>query len=47
LSHIGARLTPDQLTWRILNGGRNMPPYGTVLTPDEVNALVSFLDGLH
>jgi len=47
LTQIGGRLSPDQLTWRILNGGRNMPAYGATLTPDETNALVAFLDGLH
>jgi ubiquinol-cytochrome c reductase cytochrome b subunit len=46
LTRIGARLAPDQLTWRILNGGRNMPAYGATLTPDETNALVGFLAGL-
>jgi len=43
LTQVGARLTPDELTWRILNGGRNMPAYGTALTPEEVSALVEFL----
>jgi ubiquinol-cytochrome c reductase cytochrome b subunit len=43
LTQVGARLTPEELTWRILNGGRNMPAYGTALTPDEVSALVEFL----
>jgi ubiquinol-cytochrome c reductase cytochrome b subunit len=43
LSHVGGRLTTDQLTWRILNGGRNMPAYGTTLTPQETAALVEFL----
>ena len=43
LSQVGQRLSQDQLTWRILNGGRNMPSYSTVLTPEEVSALVSFL----
>jgi len=43
LTEVGARLTPDQLTWRILNGGHNMPAYGTILTPNEVSALVAFL----
>jgi len=46
LTTVGARLSPDQLTWRILNGGHNMPAYGTTLTPQEVTALVAFLDGL-
>ena len=43
LSSIGTQLSSDQLTWRILNGGRNMPAYGTTLTPDELNDLVAFL----
>jgi ubiquinol-cytochrome c reductase cytochrome b subunit len=40
---VGARLNTDELTWRILNGGRNMPAYGSTLTPDEISALVEFL----
>jgi ubiquinol-cytochrome c reductase cytochrome b subunit len=43
LSHVGGRLTSDQLTWRILNGGHNMPAYGSTLTPQETTALVEFL----
>jgi ubiquinol-cytochrome c reductase cytochrome b subunit len=43
LSTVGDRLTRDQLAWRILNGGRNMPAYGQTLAPDELNALVAFL----
>jgi ubiquinol-cytochrome c reductase cytochrome b subunit len=43
LTLVGSRLTPDQLTWRILNGGYNMPAYGTKLQPNEVDALVAFL----
>jgi ubiquinol-cytochrome c reductase cytochrome b subunit len=46
LTRVGLRLAPDQLTWRILNGGRNMPAYGTTLTPAEVSALVEFLADL-
>jgi ubiquinol-cytochrome c reductase cytochrome b subunit len=46
LSRVGARLGHDQLTWRILNGGRNMPAYATTLTPGEVDALVQYLAGL-
>lgn len=46
LSDAGARLTPEQLTWRILYGGNNMPAYGTNLAPDEVEALVAFLGSL-
>jgi ubiquinol-cytochrome c reductase cytochrome b subunit len=43
LTSVGARLSTDQLTWRILNGGRNMPAYGTTLSPQETAALVEFL----
>ena len=43
LTHIGSQLSPDELTWRILNGGRNMPAYGTTLSPAETAALVEFL----
>ena len=43
LTRVGGRLTADELTWRILNGGRNMPAYGATLTPQESTALVEFL----
>ena len=43
LTHVGGRLSGDELTWRILNGGRNMPAYGTTLTPQDTAALVEFL----
>jgi ubiquinol-cytochrome c reductase cytochrome b subunit len=43
LTLVGDRLTSDQLTWRILYGGNNMPAYGQTLTPDELNELVTFL----
>jgi len=47
LTTVGSRLSRDQLTWRILYGGNNMPAYGTVLRPDELTALVEFLAVLH
>lgn len=43
LSEVGSRLTNEQLTIRILNGGNNMPAYASILKPDEVDALVTFL----
>jgi ubiquinol-cytochrome c reductase cytochrome b subunit len=43
LTQVGARLTGNDLTTRILNGGRNMPAYGTILSPQDVSALVEFL----
>ncbi len=45
LTTVGDRDSVDQLTTRILNGGHNMPAYGQTLSPDEVNALVTFLSG--
>jgi ubiquinol-cytochrome c reductase cytochrome b subunit len=43
LTRVGTRLSTDELTWRILNGGRNMPAYGSSLTPQDVSTLVGFL----
>ncbi|MGA7672272.1 MAG: cytochrome b N-terminal domain-containing protein [Nitrolancea sp.] len=45
LTHVGSRLDSDQLTWRILNGGHNMPAYNSILNPNEVTQLVAFLQG--
>jgi ubiquinol-cytochrome c reductase cytochrome b subunit len=45
LTRVGSRLSNDELTWRILSGGGNMPAYGTILTPQEAGALVEFLAG--
>ena len=45
LTQVGKRLSTDELTWRILNGGRNMPAYGATLTPQDTAALVEFLSG--
>lgn len=47
LTTVGDRLSTNQLTTRILNGGHNMPAYGQTLAPDDLNALVTFLSGLH
>jgi ubiquinol-cytochrome c reductase cytochrome b subunit len=43
LSNIGNRLTPEDMTVRILNGGTNMPAFASILTPQQVNDLVAFL----
>jgi ubiquinol-cytochrome c reductase cytochrome b subunit len=43
LTRAGARLGRSDLTTRILNGGTNMPGYGASLRPDELSALVDFL----
>jgi ubiquinol-cytochrome c reductase cytochrome b subunit len=46
LTNVGTRLSPDQMTWRILNGGHNMPAYGSTLSPEETSSLVAFLGTL-
>ena len=43
LTYIGDRLSADQLTWRIMNGGLNMPGFGGTLTNKELSDLVIFL----
>lgn len=43
LTNAGDRLSREQITTSILNGRRNMPAYGNTLTPDQLEALVAFL----
>jgi len=43
LTNVGNRLSPNELTWRIMNGGLNMPAFGGILTSDELSSLVAFL----
>jgi ubiquinol-cytochrome c reductase cytochrome b subunit len=43
LSHIGGLLTPDEMTIRISNGGKNMPAFASTLSPAELDLLVQFL----
>ena len=43
LTTVGRRLNTDELTWRIANGGNNMPAFGAALQSDELDALVAFL----
>jgi ubiquinol-cytochrome c reductase cytochrome b subunit len=47
LSDVAARMSPDQITARITNGGPNMPAYARVLTPGETRAIVAFLNTRH
>ena len=43
LSRIGSKLTTDELTIRIINGGTNMPAFAGNVSPQELSDLVAFL----
>jgi ubiquinol-cytochrome c reductase cytochrome b subunit len=47
LDSVAVRLTQDQLTRQVIQGGGNMPAYGKNLSPAETTALVAFLETLH
>ncbi|HEV2280173.1 MAG TPA: cytochrome b N-terminal domain-containing protein [Acidobacteriaceae bacterium] len=47
LDDIATRMTPDELRFKVVTGGGNMPAYGHNLSPAEIEALISFLDTLH
>jgi ubiquinol-cytochrome c reductase cytochrome b subunit len=44
LTYIADKLTRDNLVIRIVNGGTNMPAFGSSLKPEELDALVAFLE---
>ena len=44
LTSVAARLDQAQITLRILNGAHNMPAFASALKPEELKALVTFLD---
>jgi len=46
LDGVATRLTGDQLVRQVIQGGGNMPAYGKNLTPQEVTALVAFMQTL-
>jgi ubiquinol-cytochrome c reductase cytochrome b subunit len=43
LTDVGSRLTKDQITIKIVNGGGNMPSFGGTLTSHDLNDLADFL----
>jgi len=43
LTSVARRLNKEELTIRIVNGGGNMPAYGSILSSRDLDALVSFL----
>ncbi|MGA7523598.1 MAG: cytochrome b N-terminal domain-containing protein [Acidobacteriaceae bacterium] len=47
LDDVATRMTPNQLRFKVVTGGGNMPAYGKNLTPPEIESLVSFLETLH
>jgi ubiquinol-cytochrome c reductase cytochrome b subunit len=44
LTYIGDKLTRDNIVIRIVNGGGNMPTFGSSLKPQEIDDLVAFLE---
>lgn len=47
LDAVATRMTLDQMRYKVVTGGGNMPAYGKNLSPPEIEALVSFLETLH
>ncbi len=47
LGDVATRLTSDQLTRQVLQGGGNMPAYGKHLSPAQTTALVAFMRTLY
>jgi ubiquinol-cytochrome c reductase cytochrome b subunit len=43
LTLVADHLTTQQMEWRILNGGHNMPAFAGILKPEETNDLLTFL----
>ena len=43
LTEVGERLSPDEMTIRIVNGGYNMPAFGGSLSNEELDDIVAFL----
>jgi ubiquinol-cytochrome c reductase cytochrome b subunit len=47
LDDVASRMTEDQLIRQVVQGGGNMPAFGSNLSAPEVTALVKFLQTLH
>jgi ubiquinol-cytochrome c reductase cytochrome b subunit len=43
LTYVADHLTTQQMEWRILNGGHNMPSFAGILHPGEVDDILTFL----
>ncbi|MDG0792905.1 cytochrome c [Cohnella ginsengisoli] len=43
LTNVGARLSADEISTRIHNGGGGMPAFKGTLTDDQINTLVNWL----
>jgi ubiquinol-cytochrome c reductase cytochrome b subunit len=46
LTSIGNKMTQGQLTTQIASGGGGMPAYAGIISPAELNSLVTFLSSL-
>jgi ubiquinol-cytochrome c reductase cytochrome b subunit len=44
LTNVGSLLTRDEMIARIMNGGVNMPAFGSNITPAELNDILAFLE---
>ncbi|MGH7995189.1 MAG: cytochrome b N-terminal domain-containing protein [Opitutaceae bacterium] len=47
LTYVADRLTRNDFLIRIVNGGGNMPAFGRILKPSELNDIVAFLETRH
>ncbi len=47
LDDVATRMTRDQMRFKVVTGGGNMPAFGKDLSPAEIQALVAYLSTLH
>jgi mono/diheme cytochrome c family protein len=43
LATVGERRSASQIKTQVMNGGHGMPPFGSILSKDEVKDVVTFL----